>query len=161
MNIAIRPAITEDIKYISKIEQQVSPSPWSEKMFIDSFLAGFSIYVLVREQEIVGFGLTSIAVDECQILNLAIAPRWQNQGLGRKLLTYMLNEAYQTYYANRCFLEVRASGKIAQKLYRHLGFSEVSVRPNYYQTATSREDAIVMAVDLKLQHFKDPSNFTG
>jgi len=43
---------------------------------------------------------------------------------------------------------VRASNQAAIQLYESLEFNQVSLRRNYYPTATGREDAIIMALTL-------------
>jgi len=46
------------------------------------------------------------------------------------------------------FLEVRPSNIAAVALYRCAGFSVIGVRSGYYQNASGKEDALVMACDL-------------
>jgi len=48
-----------------------------------------------------------------------------------------------------CRLEVRQSNQAARKLYESLGFEVTGRRPNYYRVQEGREDAILMAVDIK------------
>ena len=47
------------------------------------------------------------------------------------------------------FLEVRPSNKHAIALYRSVGFEEVGIRPAYYQARWGREDAVILAANLK------------
>jgi len=46
---------------------------------------------------------------------------------------------------NIWFLEVRASNAAAIAVYQALDFNELGIRRNYYDTATGREDAVMMA----------------
>ncbi|TFT87135.1 ribosomal-protein-alanine N-acetyltransferase, partial [Proteus mirabilis] len=44
---------------------------------------------------------------------------------------------------------VRESNQKASNLYESIGFNSVSVRKNYYPTATGKEDAIIMDYPIK------------
>ncbi len=137
-----------DIPQIAHIEQQVEPSPWSETMFVDSIRVGFLAWVLVHQQEIVGYGLISVVADECEILNIAVAPSWQRKGFGYELLSQMLEMAY-VKGARVCHLEVRQSNVAAQDLYKRLSFKPAGFRKDYYITPTGKEDAVTLKAVLK------------
>jgi ribosomal-protein-alanine N-acetyltransferase len=81
------------------------------------------------------------APDERELLNLAVAPAFRRRGLATRLVEWLLQPS-ETAAAISVFLEVRESNLGARAFYKHLGFQEVSVRPNYY--AFSSESAIVM-----------------
>ena len=72
----------------------------------------------------------------------------QGQGLGRKLLDFLLKDTREQQ-AEVMFLEVRVSNIRAIELYEQNGFAEVGQRKGYYPAEGGREDAIVMAQDLK------------
>ncbi len=95
----------------------------------------------------IGYGVTSVAVDECHLLNVCVHSDWQRQGLGRKLVRRLLNLAIQ-HGAETAFLEVRQSNTAARALYRRLGFVEVGVRRDYYPIQGGREDALVLSLTL-------------
>jgi ribosomal-protein-alanine N-acetyltransferase len=89
--------------------------------------------------------------DECSVLNLAVDPVWQRQGIARQLLSQGLVAA-QVQGAQHAFLEVRQSNKAAQALYTVFGFDLVGLRENYYPVASKsssrHEHALVMGLDL-------------
>jgi ribosomal-protein-alanine N-acetyltransferase len=89
----------------------------------------------------------SVAAGEAHLLNLCVHPHAQNLGYGRRLLSAMLQKAAESE-AERVFLEVRPSNRIAQHLYRSVGFEQIGIRPAYYQAQYGREDAIVLAIAL-------------
>ncbi|EEQ09719.1 Ribosomal-protein-alanine acetyltransferase [Yersinia mollaretii ATCC 43969] len=99
------------------------------------------------EQKMVGFAITQIVLDEATLFNIAIDPQYQRQGYGRLLLEHLIAEL-ETRNIVTLWLEVRASNAGAIALYESLGFSEVSVRRNYYPSANGREDAIMMALPM-------------
>ena len=72
-------------------------------------------------------------------------PAFQRRGLGRQLLQHLIDELIKRDVLT-LWLEVRASNLPAIALYEQLGFNQVSRRPNYYPTASGREDAILMAL---------------
>jgi ribosomal-protein-alanine N-acetyltransferase len=78
---------------------------------------------------------------EGDIQTIAVAPEARRAGLGRVLMTALLNEARRRG-AHEVFLEVRADNPHAEALYASLGFERIGVRPGYYQP--DNIDAIVM-----------------
>jgi ribosomal-protein-alanine N-acetyltransferase len=78
-----------------------------------------------------------VSADECEILNIAVAPDFQRRGIARALLSTLLN-----LRDTKVFLEVRESNRAARIFYNSVGFQEVSVRKFYYDSP--EESAIVM-----------------
>jgi len=100
-------------------------------------------HVLLLNDKIVGYFIASYVAGEVTLLNIAIAPEYQGQGLGKALLIYL--QGFSRELAQQeIWLEVRASNQTAIKLYQKLGFVEVDIRPAYYPTDNGREDAIIM-----------------
>ena len=139
----------DDLKSILEIEMETMDDPWSYQAFADCLKAQYSCWVLEDENKskILGFIMFSHAVGEAHIINFAVAPKVQGQGLGRKLLEHALLLAKE--FGNQIiYLEVKVSNEIAKNLYTKLGFIYLSTRPKYYVTATGREDAYVYYRDL-------------
>ena len=99
-------------------------------------------------QKILAFALGRVTLDEAELLTLAVDPAHQRQGLGRQCLAQFEAKA-QENGATRAFLEVAASNHAALALYRNTGWTQDGTRPNYYATATGREDAILFSKCLK------------
>jgi ribosomal-protein-alanine N-acetyltransferase len=78
-----------------------------------------------------------VSDDQCEILNLAVAPEFRRRGIARALLAPLLN-----LRDAEVFLEVRESNMTARLFYNSMGFQEVSVRKLYYDFPA--ESAIVM-----------------
>ena len=70
-------------------------------------------------------------MDECQLYNIAVLPRWQRVGCGRRLLQALLDEVKAAGVIG-CVLEVRESNAAARALYQALGFVESGKRKAYY-----------------------------
>lgn len=140
--ITIRPMSKKDIPEVLSIEQASFPSPWTEGMFLqevrDNRLSHF--VVAQYKEEIVGYAGFWIVLDEAHLVNLAVAPAYRNQGIGRQLLMVILKIAINKG-AQKATLEVRASNLNARKFYQRFSFKPVAVRKGYYH---SREDAVIM-----------------
>lgn len=122
-------------------------APWSAESCA-SFAAAGEGWLARRagpEGEAAGFLAARIAADECEILNLVVAPVHRRQGIGRRLVEQALAAA-RAGGARRCWLEVRASNAGAMAFYESLGFRRAGLRRRYY--AAPIEDAVVMARDL-------------
>jgi len=99
---------------------------------------------LVKEAQglIVGFVGLRIVATEAELLNLAVAPEWRHQAIGRGLLVAALSCAHQAG-VREMFLEVRTSNVGARALYASLGFTGNGRRTNYYSDPV--EDALVLS----------------
>ena len=147
-----RPMQMADLDAIMQIEPTIYSHPWSRGNFSDSLNSGYSGWVLVEQENIIGYALLMMVLDEAHLLNLSVANTHQKQGLGRLLLEHMIKIA-KTHRATNLFLEVRASNISAIALYENIGFNEMAVRRGYYpadpkQFKGGREDAILMGLAL-------------
>ncbi|MDG1011798.1 MAG: GNAT family N-acetyltransferase [Luminiphilus sp.] len=86
--------------------------------------------------------------DEAELIDIRVAENKRRMGLAVGLLRFAL-EALMGNGLAVCRLEVRQSNQAARKLYESLGFEVTGRRPNYYRVQEGREDAILMAVDIK------------
>ncbi|MCU7864977.1 MAG: ribosomal protein S18-alanine N-acetyltransferase [Candidatus Thiodiazotropha sp. (ex Lucinoma borealis)] len=145
--LGIRPMLNEDLSHVTAMEERVYPFPWTLGIFQDCLRVGYCCWVVTLDQQVIGYGVMSVVIDESHILNICIHPKWQGQGLGYKLTQRLLKIARQ-HGAETVFLEVRASNQIAFKLYEKIGFVKIGQRKNYYPAADrKREDALVMALE--------------
>lgn len=142
-----RPMHTTDLDEVMRIEPQIYSHPWTRGNFLDSLRSGYSAWILQKSDEIVGYSLLMMIMDEAHLLNLSIAKNYQKQGLGRYLLEHMMQMA-RNHKALNMFLEVRTSNIPAIALYENVGFNEMAIRRNYYPAKSGREDAILMGVAL-------------
>ncbi len=147
MDIAFREMTVEDLPDVLANERESYSHPWSEDIFKECLRNGHECWVVESDKHIAAHGVLSIAVGECHLLNVCVAPPYQGAGLGRQLVEYLLEIATQQN-AKSAFLEVRPSNIIAYKLYESIGFNEVGVRKDYYPANKGREDALVLAKEL-------------
>ena len=133
----------KDIEGVMAIEEVVCDFPWTYSIFSDCMKVGYSCWVLEDQEEIVGYGLLSVAANEGHILNLCIKPERQRQGLGRRMMQHLIEQA-KKLEAQSVYLEVRVSNHGAFDLYQQLGFSVIGHRKDYYPHIDGREDALVL-----------------
>ena len=129
------------------IENQSYSMGWSAQLFIDCINKNYLCQVIKLDDVIAGYSIVQKIVDEHHILNICVAPNFLNKGLGRYQLKDIIKRA-ESAAMNRILLEVRASSKIARKLYMSAGFHIIGKRKGYYPHPDGREDAHVMELAL-------------
>lgn len=129
--LRLRPLTADDLPDVLAIEEVSQPTPWSPGNFQDCLKGGYRCQLLEVAGTPVGFMVLSSVLDETHLLNIAVAPAWQRQGLARWMLTQALGEA-QAEGMTVLYLEVRASNHGARRLYQSLGFRENGRRKHYY-----------------------------
>ena len=143
-DVRLRPMRREDIAAVMAVERAAYAFPWSEQIMSDCLRVGCMAWVAESSQGLHAYGLLSLAVDECHLLNIAVHPRARRRGLARRLIRHLLSLAADDF-AQRCILEVRPSNVAALQLYQCLGFERIGLRKGYYPGAQGREDAMVLA----------------
>ena len=103
---------------------------------------------LRRGRHIIGFSVSRIAVDEAEILSIAIAAAQRGKGLSHALLqTHLGHLAGRGVH--KVFLEVEENNQPARRLYERMGFRTVGRRERYYRDASGQQlNALVMQRDL-------------
>lgn len=143
INGTIRIAEDKDIDAIAELDKQCFAVPWSREAYARELRANKLAFYIVADEdgEIVGFaGLWGI-IEEGHITNVAVHPAYRGKGLG-KLLVSKLLEVSEQYGIDKFTLEVRPSNAAAISLYQKLGFQAVGKRPRYYED--NGEDALIM-----------------
>ena len=136
----IRPATKNDLSKISLIENRVFRFPWSNDQIRWELRSQHvaSNYVMLLEDNIIGYIFTHKIDKEVQILNFAIDTSYQHKGYGEEFFSYFMDQLDEDI---SIILEVRKSNFSAINLYLKFGFSELGIREKYYSDG---EDAIVM-----------------
>ncbi len=146
MTPELRPAREEEASALAALEAAATPFPWSEALYRDS-LAAHRCLVLDTQHELAGLLVYQRVADTAELLNIAVHPRWQGRGLGKRLMEHFIADNRQ-----RCeslMLEVRAGNESAIRLYRRMGFCRAGLRKNYYTRGESREDALLYRYDCR------------
>ncbi|NWF77872.1 MAG: ribosomal protein S18-alanine N-acetyltransferase [Chloroflexi bacterium] len=95
-------------------------------------------------ENIVGFSGFWMMLQEAHIIAIGVRNSYRQLGIGEGLLIATI-ELAQILNANVVTLEVRASNRIAQELYKKYGFQVMGRRLRYY--SSDGEDAIIMSTD--------------
>lgn len=143
----LRPMTVADLDAVMEIEKDAYPYPWTLGIFRDCLHVGYCCWVYTQAEEILAYGVMSIAAGESHLLNLCVRGSARRSGLGTTMLRHLVQLAGR-HGADVVLLEVRPSNVAAVDLYRNLGFNEVGIRKNYYPADDGREDALVMARQL-------------
>ncbi|MCU0596991.1 MAG: ribosomal protein S18-alanine N-acetyltransferase [Desulfobacterota bacterium] len=131
---------------ILEIERASFSTPWSVNGFLQELENPVAqLWALMSGKALLGYGCFWAVQDEMQVLDLAVHPGFRGQGRGSLLLAKMIDLA-GSRGISRIWLEVRASGSSARRLYEKFGFVESGRRKNYYTDPL--EDAIVMSLDV-------------
>ncbi len=133
-----------DVPAVLEIERQIYTHPWTEGIFNDCIRVGYHCWVYAEHNQLLAYGLISVAADEAHVLNICVSPAEQGRGLGRRMLHKLMRLAEERM-ADSIFLEVRESNLVAQSLYEKEGFNRVGVRKDYYPAEDGRENAYVYA----------------
>src|SRR5579864_8165575 len=141
-DVLIRPMAESDVSDVIAVERASYQFPWSEGIFRDCLRVGYVCRVVTLTDSIIGYGVMSVGAGEAHVLNLCIGASHRCQGIGRRLLGYLI-ERGTAAGMSEAFLEVRPSNTAAIRLYQSLGFEQVGMRRGYYQAPGGREDAAV------------------
>jgi ribosomal-protein-alanine N-acetyltransferase len=139
-----------DLAQVAALEAAAQDFPWQAQNFNDSLAAGHRAWILRRGADCLGFAILMYVIDEAHLLNIAVAPTAQGQGLGARLLRHAMREAAQAGM-DSMYLEVRPSNARALQIYRAFGFRQIGLRKAYYPAAEGREDALVLRAALKVE----------
>jgi ribosomal-protein-alanine N-acetyltransferase len=91
-----------------------------------------------------GFVLSRQALDEEELLLIAVRPEERGRGFGRQVMDLYIKAATHRG-VRRIFLEMRANNP-AGTLYKKAGFTPIGTRPRYYRTLDGHAiDAITFA----------------
>lgn len=118
--------------------------PWPEAAF-GELLGRFARVAVTGPETVVAYLFARHALDEGEILNLAVHPEHLRRGLGTALVHETLRDLGKAG-ARRVFLEVRASNAVAQTFYHGLGFEPAGRRRAYY--SHPHEDALILALEI-------------
>ncbi|MGD2046070.1 MAG: ribosomal protein S18-alanine N-acetyltransferase [Gemmatimonadota bacterium] len=146
-DVAVRRLVAEDVDAVAAIESEAFTSPWSRQTFLDlADRPNLELLVLEhRDEGVIGYAVLWCIMDQGELANVAVSPRYRGRGLGTFLLSSVLDIA-RSRGIETLFLEVRVSNERALELYERLGFSDVGLRRGYYDDP--KEDARIMKVTL-------------
>ena len=142
----IRPMTRNDCEQVAAIEAESFSLPWSLTAFTDTVeKENFRYFVAEEDGEILGYCGFLFVLDEAEIPNVCVKASARKQGVGKRMMNVLTEEAKKLGIAT-LFLEVVESNTAARTLYTSLGFEEDGIRKNFYDQPT--ENAVLMSKTL-------------
>lgn len=125
------------MNYLIRKHRSDEPVPYDlllladeNQLLIDKYLPNSQLYVLETDDNIVGVGVLQINGTAGEIMNIAVAPDYQQKGLGRAMVRALTNSAAQQGVGQlRIATGNCGIGQIA--LYQQEGFELVAIDRNY------------------------------
>jgi [ribosomal protein S18]-alanine N-acetyltransferase len=116
-----------------------------ERLLLDRQVLGHRVTL---GRSLAGFILSRFAVDEAEILSVAVERRRRGRGLARRLLDLHLRRLAGVGVKS-VFLEVEEDNPAARRLYDRAGFRQVGKRQGYYHRgAQAPASALILRRDL-------------
>ena len=132
----------DHVSQIARLEAQCFSDPWSEKSIASELENPLSLWLVAEENDqVFGYVGSQTVLDESDMMNVAVDPRFRRQGIARALIETLIAELSKM--GSRCLrLEVRVSNENARALYARMGFQQLGLRKNYYHNP--KEDALIL-----------------
>jgi len=154
MSYRMRQMHWEDLEQVKEIDRLCFPTMMPPTNYKTEMINPMAHYIVAYDAArieipssqpcsplILGFAGIWLMAGEVHIINLAVRPEYQHQGIGELLLNGVIQQSLGLK-AILITLEVRVSNIKAQNLYRKYGFTLRGIRHAYY--IDNREDAIIM-----------------
>jgi ribosomal-protein-alanine N-acetyltransferase len=139
-----------DINNLTKVyelELESYDFPWTKEILRDCILYKYDSFVVVLNDNLVGYIISKITYPETHILNLTVKKNFRKKGIGKALIELIISNA-RLRNSENIILEVRANNTDAQSLYKKLNFEVIGIRKDYYESKNDREDAYVLNLNL-------------
>jgi len=154
--VNIRRAVSQDVPFIVDLERSCSTAAhWDECRYQELFQPGAPERLALVSEEatgtapspataagpsLVGFLIARRVASEWELENIAVARAFQRQGVAKRLLDELFDQARQVS-SESIYLEVRESNTAARNLYEKAGFAQKGRRKSYY--SNPQEDAVL------------------
>lgn len=135
------------VPQVAELEKACFSDAWSENSLRSELDNELALWLVALDGETVaGYIGSQSVLGESDMMNVAVAPAYRRQGIGEALVLTLCRLLAER--GNQSLtLEVRASNAPAKAMYEKLGFSQVGLRPRYYQRP--KEDALILRKELE------------
>jgi ribosomal-protein-alanine N-acetyltransferase len=148
LEVRFEPMQQAQLESVVAVELLAYAHPWQLRHFADCLDSGYQAQLLMAGDTLLGYFVAMKGVEEVHLLNITVAPSYQQQGWARVMLDALAVWA-RGQGAQWLWLEARAGNTRAIHVYKAQGFRHVGQRKNYYPAhAGVREDAVVMSLKL-------------
>lgn len=145
---ALRPMGLPDLPGVLALERECfSPAHWSAESFRVMFEreSAVMLVALCPDGGLLGYAVAERALDEAEVLKIAVRCDTRGRGLGRALLRAVLGQL-RAHECVKVYLEVREGNHVARAMYGAEGFRQIGVRRDYYDAP--RENAVTMSLEI-------------
>ena len=130
------------VPQIAELEKLCFADPWSERSVASELENPYALWLVAcKDDRVVGYVGSQSAIDEADMMNIAVHPDFRRLGIAEQLVVALCGRLSEKDI-HALMLEVRASNEPAKALYQKLGFTQVGRRPNYYRNP--KEDALIL-----------------
>lgn len=137
----IRKMTEADIPEVAALEAKTFSMPWSKKSLTEALCQKEMLFLVAREETLLGYAGICMSLDEGEITSVAVAENARRRGVARRILEELTAQMADARIC-RLVLEVRISNTAAIKLYESCGFVIAGTRRHFYERPP--EDAYVM-----------------
>ncbi len=115
-----------DLPFIEQLDHAAFEPPWQmdSDALRETLRRSILATVLRLEERIAGYLMATPTPQGVHLTRLAVHPKEQNKGIGRALITHLLNH-FLRQGAPRITVNTQIENRRSQRLYRWLGFSEM------------------------------------
>src|SRR4030081_1566729 len=92
-DVLIRPMAETDVSDVIGVERASYQFPWSEGIFRDCLRVGYVCRVVTLSRQLLGYGVMSVGAGEAHILNLCVGEAFRCRGVGKRLLSSLIERA--------------------------------------------------------------------
>ena len=134
MEHKIRPATLEDLDYLIELEKRSFPPhrSFNARALKRAILsANQLVYLIMYRDQKAGSAIVHVYEKTWRLYSIAIDPQFQNLGLGRRLLDFLIQTA-KGNQIGRFTLEADASNAKLLSWYQSFGFNIIDHLPHYY-----------------------------
>ena len=150
VEVVVRPLGATDLDQLDRLERQLfDAAAWSRQSFAEEIEADGRWYLgaeRAADGALIGYAGLWYDGYDAQVMTIAVDGAHQGHGLGRRLLTELVEHAREVG-AGQVLLEVRVDNAPAIHLYESLGFVMLGRRRAYYQPGNI--DAFTMRLPLE------------
>ena len=140
-NINISETLLCDFKDIYIIEKELNMVPTPYNFFENTIKRKNIKNVKISiKSDLVGYLCYQFNLKECDIISIGIKKNFQKMGLGKKLISYLELNHFNSIYA-----EVSSKNINGIKFYKSLGFFYVGYRRSYYK---NNDNAFIMKLKI-------------
>lgn len=148
VEVRFEPMTESRLEAVVAVEGQAHAHPWQRQHFLDCLASGYQAQMLLAGDALLGYFIGMKGYEEVHLLNITVAPAYQQQGWARVMLDALALWA-RGQGAQCLWLEARTGNTRAIHVYKAQGFCTVGTRRAYYPAGNGqREDAVVMSLQL-------------